>query len=571
MRILFICRRFSYLKNFEAPILELASRGHDVHLAALASEGQFEGTALVQRWADANPRITFEPFREDIKVGLRSRIRMMMNYLRYLEPEYRGADGLTKRAVSRTPAGFLRLLRRPGARSVPSRRTIAWALDHLERATPRRAALDDFLRAQAPDVVLFTPLITLQSEEQDLLAAALERGVRTVFCVLSWDNLSSKAILRAMPDLVTVWNDVQRDEAHRIHGVPLDRIAVTGAQNFDQWFDRAPSRSREAFAARVGLPAQPPFLMWVCSALFHTSPDEAPFVRRWIHTIRSSNDRRLAEVPILVRPHPSRMAEWKAVSLDGLGPVVLYGRNPIETGAKNDYFDSLYYSAAVVGLNTSAFLEAAIVGRSVYTILLPEFHESQEGTLHFPYLLHVGGGLLHAAHDMPTHIADLSAALRDPAAGAERSRRFVETFVRPHGLGTRATDRFVDTVEALMRRPAASPQRALQPGLLAERLYAWLEPRSREGSVKAWLTTPNEMRRQQVKEAKLARARAREARKKQFQEAKLAKARAREAGLAERGGHEQAMEEKRRRREQRLEEHRAAKRKKKHAPEQSLP
>jgi hypothetical protein len=156
---------------------------------------------------------------------------------------------------------------------------------------------------------------------------------------------------------------------------------------------------------------------------------------------------------------------------------------------------------------------------------------------------------------MDSHMADLSAALHDPAAGAERSRRFVETFVRPHGLGTRATDRFVDAIEALMRRPAASPKRPLKPGLLAERLYAWLEPRSREGSVKAWLTTQNEIRHQQVREAKLAKA--------------LAKAaRAREARLGV--GHEQAMEEKRRRRELRLEEHRAAKRKKKHAPEESL-
>jgi hypothetical protein len=330
---------------------------------------------------------------------------------------------------------------------------------------------------------------------------------------------------------------------------------VTGAQNFDQWFDRAPSRSREAFAARVGLPAEPPFLMWVCSALFHASPDEAPFVREWIQAIRSSKDRRLAEVPILVRPHPTRLVKWNTVSLEGLGPVALYGQNPIDTDAKNDYFDSLSYSAAVVGLNTSAFLEAAIVGRSVYTILLPEFHESQEGTLHFPYLLNVAGGLLHVSRDMDAHLADLSAALRDPPQMAERSRRFVSVFIRPRGLGTSATDRFVDAIEALMRRPAASPKRPLKPGLLAERLYAWLAPRSREGSVKAWLTTQNEIRHQQVKEAKLAKA--------------LAKAaRAREARLGV--GHEQAMEEKRRRRELRLEEHRASKRKKKHAPEERL-
>ncbi len=560
MRILFIARRFSYLKNFEGPILELARRGHTLHLVALAGEGKLEGTPMLERWAEREPRITFERLPpapdQQSKLGLRARISMMVDYLRYLDPAYHDAGGLIERARRRTPVGFLRLLKSRVARSAAGQSMLAALLKRLEAATPRRAVLDAFLRSQHADAVLFTPLIALQSEEQDLLTAAAEQGLRTVFCVLSWDNLSSKALIRTTPDLVTVWNDVQRDEARHLHGVPDDRIAVTGAQTFDIWFDRAPSKSRTEFLSRVGLPPDRPFLLWVCSSLFRTSPPEEPFVRRWIEAIRASDDPVLRDMSILVRPHPARMPEWAKVPLDDLEAVSLWGSLPVDTESRNDYFDSMYYSEAVAGLNTTAFIEAAIVGKPVYTVLLPEFHESQAGTLHFPYLLHVGGGLLHAAHDMPTHIADLSTALRDPAAGAARSRRFVETFVRPHGLETRATDRFVDAIEALMCRPAASPRRPLQPGLLAERLYAWLEPRSREGSVKAWLTTQNEIRHQQVKEAKLAKA--------------LAKAaRAREARLAERAG--QAMEEKRRRREQRLEEHRAAKRKKKHAPEQSLP
>ena len=35
-------------------------------------------------------------------------------------------------------------------------------------------------------------------------------------------------------------------------------------------------------------------------------------------------------------------------------------------------FDTAYHSAALVGLNTSAELEAGIVGRPVLTILAPE-------------------------------------------------------------------------------------------------------------------------------------------------------------------------------------------------------
>jgi hypothetical protein len=39
-----------------------------------------------------------------------------------------------------------------------------------------------------------------------------------------------------------------------------------------------------------------------------------------------------------------------------------------------------------MGINTSAQIEAGLIGRPVYTVLLPEFWDNQEGTLHFAYL-----------------------------------------------------------------------------------------------------------------------------------------------------------------------------------------
>ena len=527
MRVLFIARRFSYLRNYEAAILGLARRGHALHLVSVAGEGRLEGTAMLERWAEQVPGITFERLpapATHAKASLRGRISMMLDYLRFLDPAYRGSPGLIERARRRTPVGFLRWLESTLARQHWVRRRCAWILRQLELAAPRRHELDDFLRAQAPDIVLFTPLIAMQSEEQDLLAAAVEQGLRSVFCVLSWDNLSSKALLRTMPDLVTVWNNVQRDEARVLHGVPDERIAVTGAQSFDRWFNREPSRPRQEFLARVGLPVDRPFLLWVCSALLRTSPMEARFVRRWIAAVRASADPDLRDIPILVRPHPARLLEWSKVSLEGFDDVSLWGANPVDEDASNDYFDSLYHCAAIAGLNTSAFLEGAIVGRPVYTVLLPEYRESQEGTLHFPYLLEVAGGLLYASRDMNSHLADLAAALRRPAGIDERSRRFVEAFVRPNGLDSNATTHFIQAIEETAHRPAqrapaASRAQALPPFTW---IYNWLERRSRTPAVKQWLTSPFELELRRRREAR----RQRQLEKLRYREKKAEKLRA---------------------------------------------
>ena len=90
--------------------------------------------------------------------------------------------------------------------------------------------------------MLLTPLIDLGSSQIDYLRAARALGIPTALCVWSWDHLSSKALIRECPDRVFVWNETQKREAVELHRVPAERVVVTGAQCFDHWFDRTPSR-----------------------------------------------------------------------------------------------------------------------------------------------------------------------------------------------------------------------------------------------------------------------------------------------------------------------------------------
>jgi hypothetical protein len=272
-----------------------------------------------------------------------------------------------------------------------------------------------------------------------------------------------------VPDTVIVWNEVQRQEAMEMHRIPADRIVLTGAQCYDQWFTRSPKRSREQFCRSVGLDPARPFVLWVHSALSPIpDPPEPVLVRRWIEALRGSDDPRLNTLGVLVRPHPERIKEWATVTLDGYTNVAFHGRNPIDSEAKDDYFDSLYYSHAVVGLVTSAFLEAAIVGRPVLTFTLPQYRMHQEEMIHFRYLTEVDGGLLHTAPDLDAHFRQLAAAVALDARRDDRNRRFLQTFVRPHGLDQPATPAFADAIERL-HESGSMPDPSLERG-------AWLRP-----------------------------------------------------------------------------------------------
>lgn len=458
MKILFFVRHFTYARNFESVLRQLADKGHQVHLAAERVE-TFGGREMLDHLAKRYPGITIGPApeRTDEWVGVVSKIRRTLDYLRYLDAAYDSAPKLRARAAERVPGALLRLAHLPGVRNPSGRRCLARLLSALERGVPTSPSVEAFIESQRPDAVLFTPLLGLESGSQlDYLYAATGAGIPTALCVWSWDHLSSKALIRTVPDRVFVWNHTQQREAVDLHGVPADRVVVTGAQCFDRWFDRQPSRSRTEFCQRVGLPDNRPFLLWVCSALFKGSPVEAEFVLRWIRALRASRQHAVREANILVRPHPSRMKEWEQINLMLHSGVALWGGNPVDTVARADYFDSLYHSSAVVGLNTSAFIEGAIAGRQVFTILLPEYRENQEGTIHFHYLLDVAGGLLHSSRSIEAHAAQLEVMLTTPEHVIDRSRAFVEAFVRPQGLERASTPRFIEAMVELVTLRRAS-------------------------------------------------------------------------------------------------------------------
>lgn len=463
MKILVIARHYSYLRLFESAIEGLAARGHELTLAADREEAM-GGRQMVERIAARYPNVTLAdvPNRHaGAWSELARRLRLGIDYFRFLDPRYAKTIHFRKRAADRAPRIVVRLANSRLGSWLGGPAGILRILRVLERGIPAASAIEGFISSQAPDVLLITPLVDIGSPQLDHLAAAQRLGVRTVLPVASWDHLSSKSLLRTIPDRVILWNEKQRTEAIDMHGVPADRIVVTGAQCYDQWFDRTPALGYDAFCARVGLRSDRPYILYVCSSLFRGTTFEPAFTERWIQAVRGSADPRLKDIGILVRPHPARLDEWKQVDLTGYHNVAFWGAHPVDAEAKEDYFDSLYYSSAVVGINTSAFIEAAVVGKPVFTVLEPEISENnQEGTLHLHYLLDEDSGVLRASRSLDEHVPQLAAALAGHGAGDPKAARFVDGFVRPFGRSEAATPRFVQAVEEVGTLPAPAPGRS---------------------------------------------------------------------------------------------------------------
>jgi len=465
-RFLFVMHYPGYLRYFDSAIRLLAERGHKIDLIFDSPDKQAEGLEAVAGLDGAVEVLGRMPIRGDVWAIVARSIRGTMDYARYLHPDFADTPYLRDRMRSALPPMFNWL----GRRTTSSVRFLARLnvlLATCERAVPSSSVIESFIRTRKPDVVLVTPLVTDQSPQVDVIKSAQSLGVPAALCVASWDHLTTKGLIRVQPDLVSVWNEQQKVEALAYHGTRSETIVVTGAQPFDRWFERTPT-PREEFCRKIGLPADRPFLIFVGSTKSISAPDaELQFVRKWIAALRAHPP--LSDVAILIRPHPFNSRHWSEGDVADLPNVVVYPRwaNPVNEADRQDYFDSLYHSEAVVGINTTAMIEAAIAGRTVHSVLAEEFKDTQGGTLHFRYLLAENGGFLRVASTLAEHAAQLAETLAAPHIGQQACARFVRTFVRPHGMAVPTTPILVDALERLALQERARV-----------RMPAWLYPLS---------------------------------------------------------------------------------------------
>ena len=460
MTILFVIKNTANLRTLAPVVRALAERGHTLRIACRDVKSA-ESRAQMEELVADSPNITLidHPFvRESGWSDLAAPMRRTIDYLRYLEPVYRDAPKLRARAESEAPPAGRRL--GSVVRPIPGAPAAArWTLEGVERCIepPPRAVA--FLAEERPDVMMITPLIGFGTFQADLVRAAKRLGIPVCFPVRSWDNLTNKGLLREPPDQVLVWNDLQKQEAVELHGVPAESVVVTGAPAYDHWFDWQPGLTREEFGAAAGLDPSRPIVLYAGSSEF-IAPDEPAFVRRWVEAVRAQGGS-LADAGLLVRPHPLAASGFHELRIDDPQVSVWPGDGefPLAGEARQNYFDSIYHSDAVVGINTSAQIEAAIVGRPVYTILAEEFAETQQGTLHFRYLADEEFGHLHAAATLEEHAAELQRAVDGDVPG-DLNERFLLRFVRPFGLDVSATPRAADAIEELAARGPLPEQHA---------------------------------------------------------------------------------------------------------------
>ena len=474
MHVLFVVGRLAHVRHFDRAIRLLADRGHTITLGSQDDDLELRGV-LAQHpriRAIAAPRN-----RTDDWAPHATAVRRARDFVRYLHPRYAQARPLRSRAFEQmvhaigptrdVPDGWSEALL---GVSKKEQRHLDMLFRKLETAVPFDAGIHAFIQALRPDALVLSPMVGIGFSQADFVKSARALGIPSAMLVFSWDNLSNKGLIHEPPDRMLVWNQVQAREAFKLHKYPKEQVVITGAPRFDEMFEMTAATTREQFCELIGADPGKPMISYLCSSKF-VADVERQFTVRWISELRRGGDQNLAGCTIVIRPHPTVWRDWLSrdagdfrwpgtdadkvtVSrpFDDAGTRVLY--SPMQN-ASQVLYDTVYHSAAVVGLNTSAEIEAAIIGRPVYTILDPDA-AGQRGTLHFDYLLQSHGGHVQFADSFDAHRAQLSDALAGRAdLGATHA--FVRRFVRPLGVDRPVAPILAEAIEDVARPYFDSP------------------------------------------------------------------------------------------------------------------
>lgn len=255
------------------------------------------------------------------------------------------------------------------------------ALDYL---TVRPKTFSNLFKKYHPDLVFATDV---QNEiDVRLLQEARKSGLKTLAMTRSWDNITAKGIIRFIPDVLIVQNDIIKSEAVKYSYVSVEKIKVIGIPHYDRYYlakktlDAArlwPAiltdqllKSRQDFFHDHGFNVSKPLVLL------------APAGNRYIR--HNKTDRAVLEslsgldINILVRIPPGDHVDFNGfvssratVAFDNAGVSSWQGGRKLnELGQADDYrlIHELYWSDVVVAHLASMCIDAAFFDKPMVVI-----------------------------------------------------------------------------------------------------------------------------------------------------------------------------------------------------------
>jgi hypothetical protein len=444
--VVFALTRLAHLPYHVSTIMALARLGARVTVVVCKPReisGKIPGaTADVHReflqWVDTlpliEPNIRLHEQTKGNRIQRRLRRRSHRTYLRTLRScanylhRVDHHDPYVRRWVGHLPPKLRRALEHTPVRFLLGTSLVRRLLAAAESLLPADRQIHSWLERNQVHAVVASPTNLRWSPEAEFVKAANRAGIPSAVAVFSWDNLLTKGIVPCRPSMLLAWNQAHKRDAVEIHGIDAASVVITGAPFFDRWFQGQSPDDRQSFLERLGLVADARYVLYLGSSA-NIAPNESWLVRQVRDAL--DRDRRLASLELIVRAHPAN-PRMVADLLGAPGIRVTPSVLPWSDIAQREMLDLVHHSEAFIGVNTSAMLDAVIVGKPGFSIFSDEYRETHDDAPHFRDMKKAN--VLYLEADCDSAIRRIAAVLAGDDPRAVDRERFVQDFIRPRGF-----------------------------------------------------------------------------------------------------------------------------------------
>jgi len=223
--------------------------------------------------------------------------------------------------------------------------------------------IDTLLDAHKPDLVLIGDIFG----ETDILFMrnARTRRIAMIGMVRSWDNTTTKGILRMVPDAIIANSATIKHELEVFHYIAPKLVAVVGLPQFDTWIS-GPTVSRDDFFTALGVDSNRRMILFAPAGqvLSDTDWQICQLLKDAIAQGKLPDD-----IVILVRNHPQHPADFSrfipnehfVIELPGTRTTAADYKGATLNLHENDHLrNSVYYSEIVIYVATSIGLDATV-------------------------------------------------------------------------------------------------------------------------------------------------------------------------------------------------------------------
>ena len=270
--------------------------------------------AEVGEFAECRP-VAYGTARSSKRNPFRSWPRLRLAIHRFLSDALKFTHGSGRRNVNRQPdiAAFRAWMRRGGlTRRLRASATVAFCSLLCRSRLLRRAVLlfGDIALVPSGYGLLFDEehpsLVVCCSFERDddvfFTREAHRHGIPVLTVVQSWDKTSTRGYPRTRSDYATVWSHVMVEELVQYHDMRCECVYVTGAPEWDSYFESGIDRDRAAFCQHYGLDPDRKIINLALSAKQNHEGD-IEVMRLLFDGLKRGRFRQPSQ--LLVRVHPS--------------------------------------------------------------------------------------------------------------------------------------------------------------------------------------------------------------------------------------------------------------------------